>query len=147
MIKIKPRFMQLAAMLIVMLSAGFNVYADDDFADKHVVLQISDPGRQQLVLNVANNLQKHYGPDNVAIEVVAFGPGLKILFANNEISVPRIASLAASGVKFSACANTISAIKRKTGKEPKINKHSTKVAAGVVRIIDLVDKGYILIKP
>lgn len=145
MIKMKQLLIPFVAL--IMLLGAFSTYADDDLADKHVVLQISDPSKQQLVLNVANNLQKHYGPDNVAIEVVAFGPGLKILFANNEISAPRIESLAANGVKFSACANTIAAIKRKTGKEPKINKHSTKVAAGVVRIMDLVDKGYTLIKP
>ncbi len=35
------------------------------FAEKHVVLQISDmdPSKQTLVLNVANNVLKHYGPD------------------------------------------------------------------------------------
>lgn len=129
------------------LVGSFTVQADSDFAEKHVVLQISDVSRQEIVLNVANNLQKHYGIDKVAIEVVAFGPGLKTLFANNEITAPRIESLAANGVKFSACSNTIAAVKRKTGKEPKINKHSVKVDAGVVRIMELVEKGYTLIKP
>lgn len=123
--------------------------ADDDFAEKHVVLQISDgsPQRQTLVLNVANNLIKHYGPDRIAIEIVAFGPGLKILFANNEVSAPRIDGLKENGVKFSACLNTIAAIKRKTGKEPKLNSNAVKVSAGVVRIMDLVEKKYTLIKP
>jgi len=143
--KIKRLLLPFIAIFI--LTSNFTTHADDDFAEKHVVLQISDASRQELVLNVANNLQKHYGVDKVAIEVVAFGPGLKTLFANNEISAPRIEGLAANGVKFSACSNTIAAIKRKTGKEPKINKHSTKVAAGVVRIMDLVNKGYTLIKP
>ncbi len=118
-----------------------------EFAEKHVVLQMSDPSRQTLVMNVANNLIKHYGQDSIDVEIVAFGPGLKMLFKNNEISTPRIDSLQANGVKFSACLNTVAAIKRKTGKEPKLNKHAIKVAAGVVRIMDLVDKGYTLIKP
>lgn len=143
--KIKQILLSFTALL--MLMGGFTAHADNEFAEKHVVLQISDASRQTLVLNVANNLQKHYGPDKVAIEIVAFGPGLKALFANNEITVPRISSLAANGVKFSACLNTISAIKRKTGKEPVIHKEAGKVAAGVVRIMDLVDKGYTLIKP
>ncbi len=124
-----------------MLFSAFNLKADEDFAEKHVVLQISQPERQTLVMNVANNLIKHYGQDKIAIEIVAFGPGLKILFANNEISTPRIESLQASGVKFSACMNTVAAIKRKTGKEPNLNKHATKVSAGVVQIMDLVAKG------
>ena len=133
--------------LMFLLFGTFSVKADEDFAEKHIVLQMSDPSRQTLVLNVANNLIKHYGQDKIAIEIVAFGPGLKMLFANNEISVPRIDGLNANGVKFSACLNTVAAIKRKTGKEPKLNKHSTKVTAGVVRIMDLVEKGYTLIKP
>ena len=134
-------------LALFMLLSFFSVQADDGFAEKHVVLQISQPERQTLVMNVANNLIKHYGQDKVSIEIVAFGPGLKMLFANNEISTPRIDSLQASGVKFSACLNTVAAIKRKTGKEPKLNKHSIKVAAGVVQIMDLVEKGYTLIKP
>lgn len=143
--KIKQIMIPLVALF--MLLSVFTVKADEDFAEKHVVLQISDASRQTLVMNVANNLLKHYGPDKIAVEIVAFGPGLKMLFANNEISTPRIESLQASGVKFSACLNTVAAIKRKTGKEPKLNKHSIKVAAGVVQIMDLVDKGYTLIKP
>ncbi len=143
----KQLFIPLAALL--MLLGSFNVRADAEFAEKHVVLQISDgnPKRQTLVLNVANNLIKHYGPDKIAIEIVAFGPGLKLLFANNEVSAPRIDGLTSNGVKFSACKNTIAAIKRKTGKEPKINKQATKVSAGVVRIMDLLAKNYTLIKP
>ena len=143
--KINKIMIPLAALF--MLLSAFTLQADEDFAEKHVVLQISQPERQTLVMNVANNLLKHYGQDKIAVEIVAFGPGLKMLFANNEVSTPRIESLQASGVKFSACLNTVAAIKRKTGKVPKLNKHSIKVAAGVVRIMDLVDKGYTLIKP
>ena len=143
--KINKIMISFAALF--MLLSPFTLQADEDFAEKHVVLQMSDPSRQTLVMNVANNLIKHYGQDKIAIEIVAFGPGLKMLFANNEISTPRIDSLESNGVKFSACLNTVAAIKRKTGKEPKLNKHSIKVAAGVVRIMDLVDKGYTLIKP
>ena len=141
------RYLLIPFSILLMLLGAFTLHADDDFAEKHVVLQISDASRQNLVLNVANNLQNYYGPDKVAIEVVAFGPGLKTLFANNEITSPRIKGLAANGVKFSACMNTIAAIKRKTGKEPVIHKDAKKVPAGVVRIMELVDKGYTLIKP
>ena len=86
--KIKQIMIPLAALF--MLLSVFTVKADEDFAEKHVVLQISDASRQTLVMNVANNLLKHYGPDKIAVEIVAFGPGLKMLFANNEISTPRI---------------------------------------------------------
>ncbi len=118
------------------------------FAETHVVLQISDPNpfKQTLVLNVANNLLRHYGPDSVDIEIVAFGPGLKLLLADNA-NGKRIEGLVNQGVRFSACSNTIRAFTRKLGHEPKLNPHAVRVAAGVVRIIDLVGQGYVLIKP
>ena len=121
---------------------------DKPFAEKRVVLQISDDeaAKQTLVLNVANNLLKFYGPDRVDVEVVAFGPGLRLLLAENA-NGPRIESLVGQGVRFSACSNTIAAFTKALGKEPELNPHAVRVSAGVVRIIDLSDKGYTLIRP
>ncbi len=119
------------------------------FAEKHIVLQISDPNpfKQTLVLNVANNLLKHYGNDKVDIEIVAFGPGLRLLFADNS-NKGRIKNLIDNGdVRFSACSNTITAMSKKLGHPPELNASAIKVSAGVVRILDLIDDGYILIKP
>ena len=132
----------------LMLSSFSAKAANKSFADKKVVLQISDPNpfKQTLVLNVANNLIKHYGPDQVAIEIVAFGPGLRLLFAGNS-NKGRIDSLVGNGVRFSACENTIKNMGKKLGHDPDLSKHAVKVNAGVVRIIDLVKKGYTLVKP
>ncbi len=145
------RLAALAAAFLMALTAGTASAArkDDSFVEKKIVLQISDPNpfKQTLVLNVANNLIKHYGPDQVAIEIVAFGPGLRLLYADN-VNKGRIASLASNGVKFSACSNTMRKMtKLRDGVPPKLNPHAVKVSAGVVRIIDLVDQGYYLIKP
>ncbi|RMD68363.1 MAG: hypothetical protein D6819_09530, partial [Gammaproteobacteria bacterium] len=118
------------------------------FAEAKVVLQISDsdPAKQTLVLNVANNLLRHYGPDGVDIEIVAFGPGLRLLFAEN-VNRGRIASLADNGVRFAACSNTMRAVTKKLGHAPALVPQAVKVSAGVVRIIDLVHQGYVLVKP
>lgn len=118
------------------------------FAEKHVVLQISDqdPFKQTLVLNVANNLLKHYGPDRVDIEIVAFGPGLRLLLADNA-NGGRIDGLAGQGIRFSACENTIRSFTKNLGQEPALNQHASRVSAGVVRILDLIEQGYVLIKP
>ncbi len=124
------------------------VAADTSLADTKVVLQISDPNpfKQTLVLNVANNLIKHYGPDAVAIEIVAFGPGLRLLFKENA-NKDRIKSLVDNGVRFSACNNTIRNMGKKLGHPPALNPNAVHVSAGVVRIIDLIKQGYYLIKP
>jgi len=122
--------------------------AEDSLADKKVVLQISDPNpfKQTLVLNVASNLVKHYGPDLVDVEIVAFGPGLRLLFADNA-NKGRIQGLAANNVKFSACSNTMKKMTKALGEKPKLNKNAKQVKAGVVRILDLTEQGYTLVKP
>lgn len=132
----------------LLFGAAASQAADQSLADVKVVLQISDPNpfKQTLVLNVANNLLKAYGQDSVAIEIVAFGPGLRLLMADNA-NKGRVSSLASSGVKFSACANTQKAMSKKLGHMPKMNSNAVTVSAGVVRIIELTDKGYKLIKP
>ncbi len=137
--------------LLLAMSWSVPAFADSEskpFAEKRIVLQISDPNpfKQTLVLNVANNLIKHYGTDKVDIEIVAFGPGLRLLFADNA-NKARIQGLADNEVRFSACSNTISAMSKKLGHAPELNPHAVKVSAGVVRIIDLIDEGYVLIKP
>ncbi|WP_455365588.1 DsrE family protein, partial [Kaarinaea lacus] len=134
-----------------MLFASLTVQAAEEakaFADKKVVLQISDPNpfKQTLVLNVANNLIKHYGPDKVDIEIVAFGPGLRLLLDGNA-NEGRIQGLSANGVRFAACNNTLTNMTKLLGEKPKLNSHAKVVDAGVVRVIDLTSEGYTLVKP
>lgn len=119
------------------------------FSTTHIVLQISDasPVTQNLILNVAGNLMTYYGPDKLDLEIVALGPGLKLLLANN-VNAPRIHNLAKSyDVKFDACENTLHAFTKKLGHVPKLNSESVLVPAGATRIVDLVQHGYILIRP
>ncbi|HID08302.1 MAG TPA: hypothetical protein EYP10_14270 [Armatimonadetes bacterium] len=137
------------SLLLISFAATAETAADPKpFAEKHVVLQISDPNpyKQTLVLNVANNLIKHYGQDKIDVEIVAFGPGLRLLLADNS-NLSRIDGLSSQGVRFAACNNTIKAFTKKLGKEPALIPHATRVSAGVVRIMDLVDQGYTLVKP
>ncbi len=126
-------------------------FADSEsrpFAEKRIVLQISDPNpfKQTLVLNVASNLIRHYGPDKIDIEIVAFGPGLRLLMDGNS-NQSRISSLNSSGVQFSACKNTIAGFARKLGHTPDLVPEAIPVSAGVVRILDLTEQGYTLVKP
>ncbi len=148
-------FAKRAMALLVILSFGLvsvahaaKVESDKAFAEKKVVLQISDPNpfKQTLVLNVASNLLKAYGSDKIDIEIVAFGPGLRLLFVEN-VNKGRISGLVSEGVRFAACENTIRGMGKKLGHPPALNSNAIKVSAGVVRIIDLIDDGYILIKP
>lgn len=138
-----------AVLLAIAMYATFASAAEEKpFAEKKVVLQISDddPGKQTLVLNVAGNLIKYYGQDKVDVEIVAFGPGLRLLFEDN-VNTGRINGLDGSGVRFAACSNTITNMSKALGKDLALNPLATRVDAGVVRILDLTAKGYTLIKP
>ena len=141
------KFYQLSIILIT-LGILSPLHAASEFAEEKVVLQISDPDpfKQTLVLNVASNLVSHYGPDRVTIEIVAFGPGLRLLFEENSNS-DRISSLSDSNVRFAACENTIAAMGKNLGHPPALHSVANPVSAGVVRIIELENLGYKLIKP
>ncbi len=119
------------------------------FATHHIVLQISDGSalKQGLVLNVAGNLMNHYGADKLDLEVVAFGPGLRLLLDNN-VNKARIRALAKNyDVKFDACGNTLSNFTRKLGYTPKLVPEAKVVPAGAARIVQLVTHGYVLLRP
>lgn len=113
-----------------------------------LVIQVStdDPRTQKIALNNAVNLQKHYGVDNVEIEIVAYGPGLGMLTTNSK-SIERITSLAQQEISFSACGNTMANLEKKTGKAPELIKGVGKVPAGVARIMELQEQGYSYIRP
>ena len=70
------------------------------------------------MLSVASNLIKEYGPDNIAVEVVAFGPGITLLTDTSEFRA-LVDSLVTQGIRFDVCGNTLDTIERETGSRPK----------------------------
>lgn len=121
---------------------------DKPFAEHRIVLQLSDndPAKQGLVISVANNLLKHYDPDKVAIEVVAFGPGIALLFPDNGFRA-RVESLVAQGVRFDICINTVDTVERESGKRPEFIAAATPVQVGVGHILSLTENGFTLVRP
>jgi hypothetical protein len=121
---------------------------DKPFAEHKIVLQLSDndPKKQSLVISVAYNLLKAYDPDKVAIEVVAFGPGIDLLRTDNG-NRNLVESLLAQGVRFDVCLNTVETVERETGKRPEIIPAATPVQVGVGQILLLTENGYTLVRP
>lgn len=118
------------------------------FAEHFIVLQLSDddPAKHALVLSVAYNLLEHYGPDMIDIAIVAFGPGIEMVFADYE-NVEKVNSLVAQGVHLVGCMNTIETIIRRTGEKPELNPRMIPVQTGVAHILELVEEGYTLVRP
>jgi uncharacterized protein len=121
---------------------------DKPFAEHKIVLQLSenDPKKAGLVISVANNLMKFYDPDKVAIEIVAFGPGIDLLTPDNP-SRKAVESLVAQGVRVDICLNTVDTLERETGKRPEFLSVATPVQVGVAQILYLTENGYTLVKP
>lgn len=138
-------------LLAVIASIMFVGTALADMGANHkVVIQVgsADAKIQTIALNNAVNVQKHYGPGEVDVEIVAYGPGLSILTKGKKNkNAKRVASLAMSDITFSACGNTMKKITKKKGKAPKLVEGVKVVPAGVIRIMELQSKGYAYIRP
>jgi uncharacterized protein len=121
---------------------------DKPFAEHKVVLQLSDNDakKQALVISVAYNLLRAYDPDKVAIEVVAFGPGIDLLRTESS-NRKLVESLIVQGVRFDVCLNTVDTVERETGKRPEIIPAATPVQVGVGQILHLTENGYTLVRP
>lgn len=136
---------------VLMLFTSMSTLAEDEkaFAEHKFVLQISDmdASKQTLVLNVAANIMKHYGPDKADVEIVAFGPGLRLLFEENANSNRIDGLVNNSGVRFAACGNTITKMTQILGHPPAMNSHATVVPGGIIRIKELADQGHLLVRP
>ncbi len=143
------RTLALAFTSLLFLAGPASVQAaDSSMADYKYVLHISDmsPEKQTLILNNAANLLEAYPPGGVEVEIVAYGPGLRLMFADND-NAQRLDSLSQSGVRFSACGNTLKGMTKLLGETPKLNPVAKVVPGGIVRIGELVKQGYIYVKP
>jgi intracellular sulfur oxidation DsrE/DsrF family protein len=121
---------------------------DKPFAEHKVVLQLSDndPKKQAIVISVANNLMKFYDPDKIAVEIVAFGPGIELLGPENP-NRKLVESLVAQGARVDICLNTVDTLERDTGKRPDYIAAATPVQVGVAQILFLTENGYTLVRP
>ncbi len=118
------------------------------FAQKRIVLQVSkdSPALWNLALNNVGNLLDYWGQGKIRVVLVAYGPGLKMLFADTPVAA-RIQSLNVEGVEFDACHQTMLKFKRKSGHLPALVPQAAVVPAGIVRIMQLEEHGFDYVKP
>ena len=136
-----------AVTVAALLSISFSVVQADEEVRKLVVhVPQDDPKSLVQALNIASNVPKALGMDNVVVEIVAQGPGLKLL-TNKSAHAERVQSLLAYDVTFSACGNTMAAMERKTGKMPVLLEGVQQVDAGIIRVMELQEQGYSYVRP
>lgn len=134
----------LSVFLVLALFVSGAAYAEK----QKLVIQVStaDALTQKIALNNAVNVQKSLGMDNVEVEIVAYGPGLSLLTKKSK-QAQRVTSLAMQDITFSACANTMAKVTKKSGKKPVLLEGVKVVPAGVLRIMELQQQGYAYIRP
>jgi len=114
-------------------------------ARSRVVMQVSDndPAKWNLALNNAKNLQTALGATNVAIEIVAYGPGISMLKSDSIVG-NRIGEALGAGVKVVACENTMG--NQKLAKDEMLGGIGY-VGAGVVEIMQRQQQGWAYLRP
>jgi intracellular sulfur oxidation DsrE/DsrF family protein len=142
-----------AVALAIGLTAAPGLRAADAPQVHRLALQISDkdPQKMNTVLNVAANVSRYYSGlgQEVEVEIVAFNLGLHMLREDTSPVKKRMQSFAEGmpNVKFMACGNTLTAMTKKEGKEPPLFTFAETVPAGVVRLIELNEQGWTIVRP
>jgi uncharacterized protein len=118
-----------------------------------VILQVNsnDAAMMNLALNNATNIVQHYkeAGEKVLIEVVTFGPGLHMLREDTSPVKARIETLALSmpEISFKACGNTQENMRKAENKDITLIPQAQLVSSGVVRVMELEERGWSYVKP
>jgi len=120
-----------------------------------LVIQVdqNDPAVMNLALNNATNVIEYYrakGQD-VDLDVVTYGPGLHMLRADTSPVQDRIKHLKdiafPSKIQFSACGNTKEGMEKKEGHPVNMLSEAVVVPSGVIRLMELQEKGWSYLRP
>jgi hypothetical protein len=126
-----------------------------DAKPHRIAIQVdqNDPQVMNMVLNNANNVIEHYRGKNeeVDVEIVAYGPGLHMLRADDSPVQDRIKKLKElvfpGKIQFSACNNTKQGMEKAEGHPIPIVPEATVVPSGVVRLMELQEAGWSYVRP
>ena len=118
-----------------------------------LILQVNsnEPAMMNLALNNATNVAEYYKGigEKVSIEVVTYGPGLHMLRDDTSPVKTRIETIALSTpeISFKACGNTQDNMRKSENKDIPLIPQAKRVKSGVVRVMELQEKGWSYVKP
>jgi intracellular sulfur oxidation DsrE/DsrF family protein len=138
-----------------MRRASAPIFKRHTVAQEHhrLILQVNsnDPAMMNLALNNATNVVQYYKGmgKKVSIEVVTFGPGLHMLREDTSPVKARIETLALSTpeISFKACGNTQENMRKAENKDITLIPQAKLVSSGVVRVMELQERGWSYVKP
>ena len=143
----------LVMLLVIGLGLGGPVRATADHvkdgrAVHRIVVQVNEDNPQlwNLTLNNIANLIGAMGKEHVDIKVITYGPGIN-MFKKGSTVLERLDSLkkfAGPSVGYTVCSNTMKAMKvEREDIVPLVDDFYP----GIVRVVELQEKGYVYLRP
>ena len=145
------RLATLALLSLVFISSSSA--ADGKLHRIAIQVDQNDPQVMNLVLNNANAVIEYYRDKNedVDIDIVAYGPGLHMLRADDspvQDRIKRLKDMVFPGkIEFSACNNTKQAMEKAEGHAISILPEASIVPSGVVHLTELQEQGWSYVRP
>jgi uncharacterized protein len=116
-----------------------------------VQVDVNDPATMNLALNNVSNTVQHYSEigQKVEIEVIAYGPGLHMLRDDTSPVKARIKSMSETMPEliFSACGNTRDNMAKAEAKDIPLISEAKVTKSGVVRLMELQERGWSYLRP
>jgi intracellular sulfur oxidation DsrE/DsrF family protein len=113
----------------------------------------NDPAVMNLALNNATNVIEYYRSkgEEVAVDVVTYGPGLHMLRADTSPVQDRIKQLKTiafpSTIQFSACNVTKEGMEKKEGHPIELASDAVLVPSGVIHLMEMQEDGWSYVRP
>ena len=142
-----------AFMLPMALANAPALFAQSGPKVHKLVIQVSreDAEGMNLALGNAINYKKYYDTKNeqTQIEIVTYGPGITMFREDKSPVKDRIAEVKKEipNIVFSMCGNAKAAAERREGHEVVPMAGVGVVPAGIVRVAELQEQGYVYARP
>ena len=147
----------IASLALILASGAFAAdgKVQPSETQHRLLIQVNqnDPALMNLALNNATNVIEYYRAkgEDVAVDIITYGPGLNMLRADTSPVQDRIKQLKSvafpSTVQFSACNVTKQGMEKKEGHTIEILSDASVVPSGVVHLMELQEKGWSYIRP
>lgn len=139
------------AGVIAVMAVPATVLAETAGPKVAIQFDQNDEATMNMALNNVVNVIRHYQQQGqtTTVEIVTYGPGVTMLRSDISPVATRIEDLAFQHetLSFSACLNTVEAIKQTTQKDVPLLEEATTVSSGAVRLMELQHQGYAYLRP
>ena len=133
-------------LAIALIMTALNAHAAEQLK-YNLLLQVSEDSVERLMaaLNAARFVQQEYGPPNVNVKIVVFGPGVQTLKYYAPIPVAdRVKQAKANGVQIVVCDCSMRAAKLRPSD---MLREVTFVRSGIGEIMEKEQRGWVYVRP